>query len=117
MEQANSVVAGSPLQMCPVLLCSIGHIMKKDALLLGEISSLSMSRFIGRNDNEWIHSTGSGYLIRLNSVFHPLLVLKRLGLSKPARRLIATYINSAGIELIHFAAEFDVLQEFPVFDW
>ncbi|PHM37570.1 hypothetical protein Xmau_03786 [Xenorhabdus mauleonii] len=103
----------SYLSQCTILRCSTNHLMIGDVQLLGGIS-LSRQEM---GDNEWIHSTGSGFLIRLNAVSNPLLMLKNFGLSKPARRLIANHIKTQDIELIHFAAEFDVLSEFPVFDW
>ncbi|MBO1591979.1 hypothetical protein GBM02_22845 [Yersinia pseudotuberculosis] len=69
------------------------------------------------SDGEWIHFTGTGYLIRLNAWPHPVLRLKRLGLSKTSRRLATTLMKRHGLTYLHINALGDVLPGFATFDW
>ncbi|WP_252343550.1 DUF5983 family protein, partial [Escherichia coli] len=50
-------------------------------------------------ESEWIHFTGSGYLLRTDALSYPVLHLKRLGLSKTFRRLVVTLIRRYGVSL------------------
>lgn len=47
----------------------------------------------------------------------PVLRLKRLGLSKACRRLIATLIRRYAAGIIHLDAFVEVLPGFATFDW
>lgn len=68
-------------------------------------------------DAEWIHFTGTGYLLRLNAWQYPVLRLKRLGMSKACRRLITVLCHQYAITSIHFDAAGDVLPGLGVFEW
>ncbi len=68
-------------------------------------------------ESEWIHFTGSGYLLRTDAWSYPVLRLKRLGLSKTFRRLIVTLIRHYGVSLIHLDACAECLPGLPTFDW
>ena len=68
-------------------------------------------------ESEWIHFTGSGYLLRTDAWSYPVLRLKRLGLSKTFRRLIVTLIRRYGVSLIHLDACAECLPGLPTFDW
>ena len=62
------------------------HITEKDNAWLYSLSHQT-SDF---GESEWIHFTGSGYLLRTDAWSYPVLRLKRLGLSKTFRRLVIT---------------------------
>lgn len=66
---------------------------------------------------EWVHYTGSGYLIRLDAWVFPVLRLKRCGLSKACRKLLVTLIRRYAISTIHFDSFGDILPGFTTFDW
>ncbi|EGE2274336.1 hypothetical protein DL730_08180 [Escherichia coli] len=68
-------------------------------------------------ESEWIHFTGSGYLLRTDAWSYPVLRLKRLGLSKTFRRLVVTLIRRYGVSLIHLDASAECLPGLPTFDW
>ncbi|HBC7421416.1 TPA: hypothetical protein KEY88_004145 [Serratia marcescens] len=68
-------------------------------------------------ESEWIHFSGSGYLIRLEAWSFPILRLKRLGLSKACRRLLVALIRRYAIGIIHLDAFGEVLPGFATFDW
>ncbi|EEV0798474.1 hypothetical protein BM772_000003 [Escherichia coli] len=48
---------------------------------------------------------------------HPVLRLKRLGLSKMFRRLVVTLIRRYGVSLIHLDASAECLPGLPTFNW
>ncbi|QIP57500.1 DUF5983 family protein [Hafnia alvei] len=93
--------------------CSTAHITDEDNALLHELSQ----QYQDYGDAEWVHYTGSGYLIRLDAWAFPVLRLKRRGLSKACRRLIVTLIRRHGISTVHFDAFGDILPGFTTFDW
>jgi hypothetical protein len=93
--------------------CSTVHITDKDNQLLHELSQLGQDH----GDAEWLHYTGSGYLIRLDAWIFPVLQLKRRGLSKPCRRLIVTLIHRYSISYIHLDAFAPILPGFVTFNW
>ena len=68
-------------------------------------------------ESEWIHFTGSGYLLRTGAWSYPVLRLKRLGLSKTFRRLVVTLTRRYGVSLIHLDASAECLPDLPTFDW
>ena len=68
-------------------------------------------------ETEWIHFTGSGYLLRTDAWSYPVLRLKRLGLSRTFRRLVVTLTRRYGVSLIHLDAGAECLPGFPTFDW
>ncbi|EKQ5163001.1 hypothetical protein P5Q53_004268 [Salmonella enterica] len=93
-----------------VLECCISHITEDDNLLLTDLSRNTIRR-------EWIMDTGVGYLIRLDARMFPLLHLKRYGLSKAARRVIACGMKQADISMIHFSQVGDELPDVEGFGW
>ncbi|MBV7048633.1 hypothetical protein HC736_24710, partial [Escherichia coli] len=64
--------------------CSTAHITERDNAWLFSLSHQT-SDF---GESEWIHFTGSGYLLRTDAWSYPVLRLKRLGLSGTFRRLV-----------------------------
>ncbi|ENF0433365.1 hypothetical protein ABOI34_005134, partial [Escherichia coli] len=58
--------------------CSTAHITAKDNAWLYSLSHQTNDT----GESEWIHFTGSGYLLRTDAWSYPVLRLKRLGLSK-----------------------------------
>ncbi|EFG9985266.1 hypothetical protein BLL89_004697, partial [Escherichia coli] len=66
--------------------CSTAHITAKDNAWLYSLSHQTNDT----GESEWIHFTGSGYLLRTDAWSYPVLRLKRLGLSKTFRRLVVT---------------------------
>ncbi|HAY4288991.1 TPA: antirestriction protein [Escherichia coli] len=89
------------------------HITAKDNAWLYSLTH--QTRDFG--ESEWIHFTGSGYLLRTDAWSYPVLRLKRLGLSKPFRRLVVTLIRRYGVSLIHLDASAEYLPGLPTFDW
>ncbi|HBL6731589.1 MULTISPECIES: DUF5983 family protein [Serratia] len=93
--------------------CSTAHITNDDNRRLYHASHQQEDY----GNGEWCHFTGTGYLIRLHAWRHPVLRLKRLGLSKDCRRLIASLMRQHYITLLHLDAAGDILPEFATFDW
>lgn len=115
-EEPGKVVVENPLpegSRLKGVCCSTAHITSEDNSLLYTLSHQAQEY----SDAEWIHFTGSGYLIRLDAWSYPLLRLKRLGLSKVCRRLVFTLISRYGIGLIHLDAFGELLPGFDTFDW
>jgi len=115
-EEPGKVVVENPLPAGSRLTgvcCSTAHITSGDNALLYTLSHEAQEY----GDAEWIHFTGSGYLIRLDAWSFPLLRLKRLGLSKACRRLVITLISRYGIGLIHLDAFGELLPGFDTFEW
>ncbi|MGJ3447752.1 DUF5983 family protein [Enterobacter sp. PTB] len=96
--------------VCPVLECSTAHMTRADGELLAE---LSREKFEG----EWIMDSGVGFLIRLDARTHPVLLLKRFGLSRAARRLIVQAMKQMRISMIHFSQVGEELAPAETFDW
>ncbi|HGE8335649.1 TPA: DUF5983 family protein [Serratia marcescens] len=93
--------------------CSTAHITDGDNSLLYHASHQQEEYAHG----EWLHFTGTGYLIRLNAWRHPVLHLKRLGASKACRRLVVTLMNHHSIALLNLDAAGDILSGIETFDW
>lgn len=93
--------------------CSTAHITDDDNTLLYHASHQHEEYGSG----EWLHFTGTGYLIRLNAWRYPVLHLKRLGVSKACRRLVVRLMNHHPIALLHLDAAGDILSGFETFDW
>ena len=112
----GEIVAEAPLpptSRISGIQCSTAHITDEDNTLLHELSQ----QYQDDGDAEWVHYTGSGYLIRLDAWAFPILRLKRRGLSKACRRLIVTLMRRHGITTVHFDALGDLLPGFTTFDW
>ena len=92
---------------------STAHITETDNAWLYSLSHQT-SDF---GESEWIHFTGTGYLLRTDTWSYPVLRLKRLGLSKTFRRLVVTLIRCYGVSLIHLDASAGYLPGLPTFDW
>jgi len=93
--------------------CSTAHITDEDNQLLHALSQQSQAY----GDAKWVHYTGSGYLIRLDVWAFPVLHLKRRGLSKACRRLIAVLMRRYAISAIHLDTFGDIIPGFATFDW
>ncbi|EFF9654113.1 TPA: DUF5983 family protein [Escherichia coli] len=93
--------------------CSTAHITEKDNAWLYSLSHQTSD--VG--ESEWIHFTGSGYLLRTDAWSYPVLRLKRLGLSKTFRRLVITLARRYGVSLIHLDASAECLPGLPTFNW
>ncbi|MCT4710729.1 DUF5983 family protein [Enterobacteriaceae bacterium H11S18] len=93
--------------------CSTAHITEEDNSLLHALSQ----QYQAYGDAEWVHYTGTGYLIRLDAWTFPVLRLKREGLSRACRRLIATLTRRYDIATIHFDAFGELLPGVETFDW
>ncbi|XEI76819.1 DUF5983 family protein [Citrobacter cronae] len=93
--------------------CSTAHITDQDNERFYELSH-DQTEY---SDAEWIHFTGTGYLLRLSAWQYPVLRLKRLGLSQACRRLILILSHRYAITYIHFDAAGDVLPGVEHFDW
>lgn len=89
------------------------HITSEDNSLLYALSHQALDF----GESEWIHYSGSGYLIRLDAWSFPILRLRRLGLSKACRRLIVTLMRHHAISIVHLDAFGEVLPGFTTFDW
>nr|QKN59001.1 hypothetical protein HHJ25_12685 [Escherichia coli] len=95
------------------MLFGTAHITEKDNAWLYSLSHQTSD--VG--ESEWIHFTGSGYLLRTDAWSYPVLRLKRLGLSKTFRRLVITLTRRYGVSLIHLDASAECLPGLPTFNW
>lgn len=102
-----------PITRVNGIQCSTAHITAEDNSLLYALSH----QHEDFGESEWIHYSGSGYLIRLEAWSFPVLRLKRLGLSKACRRLVVTLIRRYAIGIIHLDAFGELLPGFEIFDW
>ncbi|EQC1597885.1 DUF5983 family protein, partial [Escherichia coli] len=93
--------------------CSTAHITETDNAWLYSLSHQTNDD----GESEWIHFTGSGYLLRTDAWSYPVLRLKRLGLSKTFRCLVVTLTRRYGVSLIHLDASAECLPGLPTFDW
>ena len=93
--------------------CSTAHITAKDNAWLYSLSHQTSD--VG--ESEWIHFTGSGYLLRTDAWSYPVLRLKRLGLSKTFSRLVISLTRRYGVSLIHLDASAECLPGLPTFNW
>lgn len=93
--------------------CSTAHITQDDNTLLHALSQQHQAH----DDTEWVHYTGSGYLIRLDAWTFPVLQLKRRGLSRPCRKLVVTLMRRYNISHIHLDAFAEILPGFITFNW
>ncbi|PWI77713.1 hypothetical protein DEO48_22905 [Enterobacter sp. CGMCC 5087] len=92
---------------------STAHITGEDNAIFEHIT---LQRHDG-NNGDWILYTGYGFILRLNARLHPVLELKRLGLSKACRRLVVTLMRSYAIRILNLDALGELLPEFATFDW
>ena len=102
-----------PVAHVNCIQCSTAHITEEDNSLL-YILSHQTTDF---GESEWIHFTGTGYLIRLTAWSYPVLRLKRLGLSKACRKLVMTLIRRYDVGIIHLEASGQLLPDFATFEW
>lgn len=93
--------------------CSTAHITEEDNSLLYALSH----QHEDFGESEWISYTGSGYLLYLSAWSFPVLRLKRLGLSKSCRRLVATLMRRYSAGIVHLDACGEMLPGFATFDW
>jgi len=94
------------------LQCSTAHITDADNTLLYHASRQHEEY----GNGEWIHFTGTGYLLRLNAWQYPVLRLKQLGLSKACRRLVVTLMHHKHVTCLHLDAAGDILPSFDIFN-
>ncbi|MGC6031540.1 DUF5983 family protein [Enterobacter kobei] len=102
-----------PFTSLPGICCSTAHITAEDNSLLYALSHQEQDF----GESEWIHFSGSGYLLRLEAWSFPVLRLKRLGLSKACRRLVVTLIRRYAVGIIHLDAFGELLPDVETFDW
>ena len=110
-EKAAVGLPRPPFTTLPGICCSTAHITEEDNALLYTLSHQAAG------ESEWIHFTGSGYLLRLDAWSFPVLRLKHLGLSKACRRLIVTLMRRYGVTVVHLDASAELLPGFTTFDW
>ncbi|HAI4005990.1 TPA: DUF5983 family protein [Escherichia coli] len=109
----QSTCTPPPLTTLTGIRCSTAHITETDNAWLYSLSHHS-SNF---GESEWIHFTGSGYLLRTGAWSYPVLRLKRPGLSRTFRRLVVTLTRRYGVSLIHLDASAECLPGLPTFNW
>ncbi|HHL7015436.1 TPA: DUF5983 family protein [Escherichia coli] len=109
----QSTCTPPPFTILAGIRCSTAHITETDNAWLYSLSHQSSNL----GESEWIHFTGSGYLLRTDAWSYPVLRLKRLGLSKTFRRLVVTLIQRYGVSLIHLDASAECLPDLPTFNW
>ena len=102
-----------PLTTLTCIRCSTAHITETDNAWLYSLSHQTNDD----GESEWIHFTGSGYLLRTGAWSFPVLRLKRLGLSRTFRRLVVTLARRYGVSLIHLDASAECLPGLPTFNW
>ena len=95
--------------------CSTAHITCEDNAILDQVT---LQRHDGGDcDCDWILYTGYGFILRLNARLHPVLELKRLGLSKACSHLVVTLMHRYSADIIHFDASGEALPGFTTFGW
>ncbi|HAP1838209.1 TPA: hypothetical protein L3557_002811 [Escherichia coli] len=109
----QSTCTPPPFATLAGIRCSTAHITETDNAWLYSLSHQTHDT----GESEWIHFTGSGYLLRTGAWSYPVLRLKRLGLSRTFRRLVVTLIRRYGVSLIHLDASAGCLPGLPTFDW
>ena len=109
----QSTCTPPPFTILAGIRCSTAHITETDNAWLYSLSHQTSD--VG--ESEWIHFTGSGYLLRTDAWSYPVLRLKRLGLSKMFRRMVVTLIRRYGVSLIHLDASAECLPGLPTFNW
>ncbi|WP_337022137.1 DUF5983 family protein [Pantoea anthophila] len=92
-------------------IISTAHLSAEDNALLDEITT----REVG--NGEWVHYIGGGYLLRLTACTSPVLRLKEAGLSKEARRVIASLIRSDALEILIFESGAPEVEGFTTYSW
>lgn len=92
--------------------CSTAHLSDRDVDILDR-ASLPHSN---SGNDDWILNTGYGFLLRLSARSHPVLTLRRMGLSKTCRLLITTLMKRHGITFLHFDAAGELWPGFHTFD-
>lgn len=102
-----------PVARVNSIQCSTAHITNADNNLLYALSH----QHEDFSESEWIHFSGSGYLLRLGAWSFPVLRLKRLGLSKACRRLVVTLIRRYSVGIVHLDAFGGILPGVETFDW
>jgi len=100
----------SRMMLRPAMECCIRHITAEDKIILGDFA-------FRYEDSDWVISTCTGYLIRLDAVTNSLLRLKKAGLSRTTRTFIIRAIRQADISMIHFSSSADKVDGAPLFDW
>lgn len=90
---------------------STAHLSADDNALLDEITTRSVDH------GEWIHYIGGGYLLRLTACSAPVLRLKEAGLSKEARRVIASVMRSDAVEILIFESGASEAEGFTTYSW
>lgn len=90
---------------------STAHLNADDNALLDEITTREVG--IG----EWIHYIGGGYLLRLTACSAPVLRLKEAGLSREARRVIASVMRSDAVEILIFESGAPEAEGFITYSW
>ncbi len=101
------------MQIQKCIVCNSSHMTQDDMKILHHLSD----DLLDDETSEWIHSTGFGFLIRLNAITNPILVLKYYGISKSLRRLILAINNEYDNELIMFDPDGDIIGGYETFDW
>ncbi|HDL7680297.1 TPA: DUF5983 family protein [Yersinia enterocolitica] len=112
MGSINAENSRAPMTSLIGIRCSTAHITDGDNALLFQASH----RLEEFGNAEWVHFTGTGYLLRLSAWQYPVLRLKRMGLSKTCRRLVVTLMQSDAIDILHLDAFGDVLSGLVTFD-
>ena len=115
-DEPGKLIVEDPLPRAACLngiQCSTAHITEEDNALLYKQSH----QHEDFSESEWIHFSGTGYLLRLSAWSFPVLRLKRLGLSKACRRLVVALMRRYSVSIIHPDACGEVLPGFPTFDW
>ncbi|WP_263057006.1 DUF5983 family protein [Pantoea agglomerans] len=90
---------------------STAHLSAEDNALLDEVTT----REVG--NGEWVHYIGGGYLLRLTACTSPVLRLKEAGLSKEARRVIASLIRSDALGILIFESGAPEVEGFTTYSW
>lgn len=102
-----------PEELYQYVVCSTAHLTEHDVELFCRLGHQRCEW----GDAEWIHLTGTGYLVRLSAYSFPLLVLKKRGFSKSARKLIYAMMKRFNVSLIHFDCCGEILTGFDVHEW
>lgn len=101
------------METLKTIVCSTAHFAHTDNQLL-EVLANDYNDTGSGND---IFSFYGGYIIRLYAVSHPVLDLKKMGISKALRKFIVAMMKNECADIVIFDMDADYIEGFEIFDW
>jgi len=92
-----------------IVVCSTAHLSETDN---NKLKFLAVSE----DNYPWIFNTVYGFIIDLTSFKHPLLAMKRCGMSKSLRKFTA-YAKKYQASYVHFGCDGEVIKGEAIYFW